>query len=91
MFHCVTSKNRFSILLACLRFENLDDREARKKNDPATAISGIFNTFDNNCQSIYTMGTCLCVDEMLVGFRGRCKFKMYLSLKPLKYGLKIMC
>jgi len=91
IFRCVTSKNRFSILLACLRFDNPDDREARKINDPAAAISGIFNTFVNNCQSVYTMGTCVCVDEMLVGFRGRCKFKMYLLLKPVKYGLKIMC
>lgn len=91
IFRCVTSKNRFSILLACLRFDNPDDREARKINDPAAAISGIFNKFVNNCQSVYTMGTCVCVDEMLVGFRGRCKFKMYLPLKPVKYGLKIMC
>jgi hypothetical protein len=30
IFRCVTSKNRFSILLACLRFDNPDDREARK-------------------------------------------------------------
>lgn len=26
-----------------------------------------------------------CVDEMLVGFRGECKFKMYIPSKPNKY------
>ncbi|CAK1582588.1 unnamed protein product [Parnassius mnemosyne] len=28
---------------------------------------------------------------MLVAFRGRCSFKMYMPKKPNKYGLKIMC
>lgn len=28
---------------------------------------------------------------MLVGFRGRCKFKMYMPAKPNKYGLKMQC
>ena len=36
------------------------------------------------------MGELTCIDEMLVGFRGRCRFRMYLPNKPRKYGLKIM-
>ncbi|XP_066251428.1 piggyBac transposable element-derived protein 4-like [Euwallacea similis] len=28
---------------------------------------------------------------MLVGFRGRCPFRMYMKAKPVKYGIKIMC
>lgn len=31
------------------------------------------------------------VDEMLVGFRGRFRYKMYVPNKPSKYGIKIMC
>lgn len=37
------------------------------------------------------MGECACVDEMLVAFRGRCKFKIYIPNKTCKYGLKVMC
>jgi hypothetical protein len=29
------------------------------------------------------------VDEQLVGFRGRCPFRMYLPSKPDRYGIKI--
>ena len=29
------------------------------------------------------------VDEMLLGFRGRCPFRVYISNKPAKYGIKI--
>lgn len=28
---------------------------------------------------------------MLVAFRGRCKFKVYMPKKPARYGIKIMC
>lgn len=31
------------------------------------------------------------MDEMLVGFRGRCSFRQYIKSKPRKYGIKIMC
>ena len=29
------------------------------------------------------------IDEMMIPFRGRCNFKMYLPSKPCKYGIKI--
>lgn len=29
------------------------------------------------------------IDEMLIAFRGKCKFRMYMPNKPAKYGLKI--
>ncbi|XP_049892813.1 piggyBac transposable element-derived protein 4-like [Epinephelus moara] len=31
----------------------------------------------------------VCVDEMLIGFRGRCPFLQYMPSKPDKYGLKV--
>lgn len=36
------------------------------------------------------MGELTCIDEMLIGFRGRCRFRMYIPNKPRKYGLKVM-
>ncbi|KAE8278148.1 hypothetical protein D5F01_LYC23788 [Larimichthys crocea] len=31
----------------------------------------------------------ICVDEQLVPFKGRCRFRQYMPKKPAKYGLKI--
>lgn len=28
---------------------------------------------------------------MLTSFRGRCKFNIYMPMKPCKYGIKFMC
>lgn len=90
IFRCVMNANRFAIILACLRFDDAETRNERKKDDPLAAISEIFNVFINNCQSRYRIGSDACVDEMLIAFRGRCKFKMFMPKKPAKYGLKLM-
>lgn len=91
IFRCNFSQKRFLVLLAALRFDDPNTREERKKTDPATIISGLYDIFISNCQKYYTPGTCMCIDEMLVKCRCRCKFLMYMPKKPGKYGLKLMC
>ncbi|KAG5866307.1 hypothetical protein JTB14_002186 [Gonioctena quinquepunctata] len=84
------SEKRFAIILSALRFDNPEDRDERIKQDPLAAISFIFNSFINTSQSVYGMGQSATVDEMLVSFRGRVRFKMYMPKKPCKYRIKIM-
>lgn len=91
IIRCIMSKERCAFLLTCLRFDNPDTRDARKAENPAAPVSEIFDIFIENCQNCYSIGKSACIDEMLVGFRGRCKFKMYIPNKPVKYGIKIMC
>lgn len=91
IFRLVTSKKRFLFLILCLRFDNSDTRTERKENDPLTPISVIFNEFIENYKLNYSLSSCVTVDEVLVSFHGRCKFKMYMPNKSAKYRLKIMC
>ena len=91
IFRLCLSAKRVYILLICLRFDNGDDRNERLQTDPACAISEILNIFNSNSQKNYSLGANVTVDEMLVGFRGRCKHKMYMPKKPNKYGLKMQC
>jgi hypothetical protein len=90
IFRCVTNANRFAIILSTLRIDDPETRVERRNQDILTPISEICNAFIRNCQNVYTIGFCACVGEMLVSFRGRSKFKMYMPQKPCKYGLKIM-
>ncbi|CAK1591007.1 unnamed protein product [Parnassius mnemosyne] len=90
IFRCVMSKYRFNTLLNCLRLDNIDDRQERLETDPLAAVSGFFDKFIANCQANYTPGPYTCVDEMLLAFKGRCKFVIYMPKKPAKYGIKIM-
>lgn len=91
IYKCIMSKNRLEVLMNIIRFDDAETREQRRELDLAAPISELFQSFIQNCQDIYSIGTCACVDEMLVAFRGRCKFKMFMPKKPAKYGLKIMC
>lgn len=91
VFRATMSEKRFFTLLLCLRFDDKQTREERARDDPCAAISEIFYEFIEHCQRLYCIGDNRCIDEMLVPFRGRCKFKVYMPNKPAKYGLKIMC
>lgn len=90
MFRCVMSQKRFLALNYCLRFDDALTRQQRLNDNKLAAISELFEAFVKNCQTNYTLGTHVCIDEMLVGFRGRCGFIIYMPSKPNKYGLKFL-
>lgn len=90
IFRATMSRLRFLTILSCLRFDNTSDRKERLLSDPLAAVSEMFNKIIENCKKNYSIGTHACIDEMLVPFRGRCKFKVYMPQKPAKYGIKIM-
>jgi len=56
-------------------------------------ISRTILMFAEKCQALYTPLLFICIDETLVGFRGRCLFYVYIPPKPDRYGLNIrsMC
>lgn len=91
VFRAGMSGKRFEILLSCLRFDDAQTRLQRKTTDKAAAVSQIFYKVINNSQKLYCMSEHVTIDEMLVPFRGRCGFRVYMPKKPHKYGIKIMC
>nr|CAH7742997.1 unnamed protein product [Callosobruchus chinensis] len=46
------SQKRFLLLLACLRFDNANDRETRRQSNPVAVISNIFTKLIENSQKI---------------------------------------
>ncbi len=88
-FRATMSINRFRLLLKALRFDDVRDREERKKTDNLAPIREIFGEFVGYCQANYQVGEYLTIDEMLEAFRGRCKFRQYIANKPAKYGIKV--
>jgi hypothetical protein len=53
------------------------------------AIREFFDYFVDKCKEFYIPSPYVCVDETLVGFRGRCPFRVYIPSKPDRYGIKI--
>lgn len=48
------------------------------------AIRELFEALVENCKKTYIPNDCLTIDEMLIAFRGRCKFRQYIPSKPAK-------
>ena len=86
IFNSAMPRDRFYLLLRCIRF---DVRENRNVNDKFAPMRHIFERVVTKFRGSYQAGANVTVDEQLVTFRGRCGFKIYMPSKPGKYGIKI--
>ena len=89
-FRSTMSLKRFQLLLVAHRFDDLDTKAEHSKTDRLAPILHIFHTFVQNCKNNYSIREYTCIDEMLVSFRGKCHFRVYMPNKPGKYGIKIL-
>lgn len=65
-------------------------RYKRKKMDKLTAVRQIWDVLIESCKKSYKPSTDVTLDEQLIGFCGRCFFKIYIPSKPNKYGIKVL-
>lgn len=89
IFRSTMSLQRFYFLQNNLRFDDKTTRDERKKTDNLAAIRDIMENFIDNIGEHYVPTENLTIDEMLLSFRGRCSFRVYIPNKPAKYGIKI--
>ena len=84
------SHDRFDFLIRCMRMDDKLLRPTLITTDPFIPIRKVWKMFIHQCLISYTPGLYLTIDEQLLGFRGRCRFWMYIPNKPNKYGIKIL-
>ncbi|CAH2101186.1 unnamed protein product [Euphydryas editha] len=58
----------------------------RRQQDPFIPIRKVWDMFIAQCKMNYSPGSNVTIDEQLLGFRGRCPFRMYIPNKPNKYA-----
>lgn len=90
IYRATMSLNRFYFISSCLRFDDKTTRLERAKDDPLAAIRYIWDSFVDHCKMYYTPFEHCTIDEQLMGFRGRCRFRVYIKSKPDRYGLKVV-
>ena len=85
------SRNRFKELVQCIRFDDMSTRATRKDGEQGriTPIHELWEKFIEACKKNYSAGPYVTIDELLLAFRGRCLFKVYMPSKPGKYGIKV--
>ena len=86
----VMSRNRFELLLRFLHFTN---NQIANKNDRLFKIRELVDELNQNFSKYYDLDEKVCIDESLVQFQGRIKFRQFLKQKRHKYGIKVfkMC
>lgn len=86
LFHRLPIKyNRFALLLKCWHFE---DKTVPSVNR-LSKITPLLDPLRNNIKNAYSLGDTVVVDETMVPFRGRLKFRQYNPSKASRYGIKI--
>lgn len=68
---------------------HLPHTQPQNRTSKLDAIRLVFDPFVGNIQSLYDPGSNITVDEMLLRFKGKCPFRVYMPKKPGRYGIKI--
>lgn len=89
LFSATMALRRFRFILRCLRFDDVTTRAERRTVDKLAAIREVFESVNSNFKKHYCVGEYTTIDEMLLAFRGRCSFRMYIPNKPSRYGIKV--
>lgn len=89
IFSATMPKNQFKAIQQCLRFDNSDDRQARRERDKFAPIRSVYDKWNTLLPKMYNPGDVVTVDEMLWAFHGRCSFLQYLKSKPGRLGIKV--
>ena len=77
-------------ILLYIRTDNHETRQERRALDKLAPIREVWKIFMKNCQKCLMLESQMCVvDKQLVGFRGRCPFRVCVKSKPNRCGIKI--
>lgn len=82
----IMSRNRFELIL---RFWHFSNNEEAPENDRIFKIRNLVIKIVDNFQKTLEPNGMIAVDETMVPFRGRLKFKQYIPGKAHKYGIKL--
>ena len=89
IFKATMERDAFQNILRFIRTGNHATRQEGRTSDKLAPIRKIWEIFTKNCQKCLVHELQMCVDEQLVGFRGRGPFRVYMKSKPDRYGIKI--
>lgn len=80
------SRNRFEILLRMWHFA---DNEACLPGDRLHKVQVVISSLVTKYQECFIPSENVCIDETMVPFRGRLKFRQYIKGKRHKFGIKL--
>lgn len=89
-YKSVMSQSRFEFIIRHLRFDDKETRPERVETDRLAPIRELWDKFIENCQKNYEPGHNVTIDNQLLAFRGKCRFRIHIPNKAAKCGIKIV-
>ena len=90
IFGQLMSRNRFQLILKFLHFNNTQGYDPLDENrDRLHKIRPIIDLLRTRCKCVWCPSKELSVDESLVRFKGRLKFRQYMKTKSARFGIKL--
>lgn len=81
-------RDRYLAILRCLYFHNNED-DSEIAHHPSLKIKPIIDRLQSKFSTALIPGKKLCIDESIVLWKDRLKFKQYISLKRNRFGIKL--
>ena len=88
IFKAAMARNAFQNIFRFIRTDNHETRQERRTSDKLAPIREVWKIFMKNCQKCLVSESQICVDEQLVGFRGKCPFRVYIRRCPFRAYIK---
>ena len=87
------TKNYFKLISKSLHIyeKEFEDDNILNVEDPRKKINWIIDKLRIKFKSNFNLGKDITIDEFLIFFKGRNSMKFYKSLKPIKWGFKVLC
>lgn len=82
------SNYRFQLLQECIRFDDSTTRDIRKEYDNFAAARDLWELVTGKFPDFLVPSESVVIDEELITFYGRCKFRLYIPTKLGKYGIE---
>lgn len=81
IFRATMSLSRFHEISRALRFDDKLQRPARHRDDKLAPIRSLWEMWTHRLPLLFNPGKDVTVDEQLVPFKGRCRFRQYMPNK----------
>lgn len=88
IFRSIMTAKRFKQISRAIRFDDYANRRQMRSSDRFAPIRDFWDKWSAKLPLCFNPYAYVTVDEQLLAFRGRCKFRMYMPSKPAKYGIK---
>ena len=82
----VMSRNHFLNILKFLRFGSVDDAD---KNNQSTRIEPLLDILRQKCKDHVNPGLHIAIDEALILWKGRLRFRQFIKTKRSRFGIKV--